>query len=374
MSDTMRAAVLPAPGQPLQIEELPLPRPRRGEVLVRVAACGVCHTDLHVMKAEVAFPTPAVLGHEISGIVVEAGEGVETPTVGSRVVGTFIMPCGTCPACLRGRDDLCARFFAQNRLRGTLYDGETRLHRASGEPLAMYSMGGLAEYAVLPASAAFTLPDSLPLEPAAVLGCAAFTAYGAVRRGADLRAGERVAVVGTGGVGSLVAQFARAFGALQVIAVDVSAEKLAGAAALGATDTVDASQVDPVAAVAELSGGGVGVAFEALGREQTFRQAVEMLGDGGRMVAVGIAPAEVRAPIDITRLVRRGLQIVGSYGARPRADMPSLLALVDRGVLDPVRSVSRSFPLEQAQLAYEELDRRAILGRALVTMGHANGA
>src|SRR5688500_12488630 len=160
----MLAAVLPAPGEPLRIERIAVPRPGRGEVLVRVAACGVCHTDLHVMKAEVAFPTPAVLGHEISGTVVELGEGVDEPAVGTEIVGTFIMPCGGCPACLRARDDLCERFFALNRLRGTLYDGETRLFRTDGSPLAMYSMGGLAEYAVLPATAVFRLPESLSLE------------------------------------------------------------------------------------------------------------------------------------------------------------------------------------------------------------------
>src|SRR5207249_6812746 len=146
--------------------------------LVRITACGVCHTDLHVIKGEVPFPTPAVLGHEISGTVVELGEGVEGPAVGTRVVGTFIMPCGACEACRSARDDLCEPFFALNRLRGTLYDGETRLFRPDGSPLAMYSMGGLAEYAVVPATALFELPAGLPVEEAAVFGCAALTAYG----------------------------------------------------------------------------------------------------------------------------------------------------------------------------------------------------
>src|SRR4249920_2077030 len=128
----MRAAVLEeAPGG-LQIEEIPIPEPLDGEVLVKVSACGVCHTDLHVMKGEVAFPTPAVLGHEISGVVVEVGEGVHGHDVGSQIVGTFIMPCETCTSCLQGRDDLCERFFSYNRLKGTLYDGETRLFRTDG--------------------------------------------------------------------------------------------------------------------------------------------------------------------------------------------------------------------------------------------------
>ena len=368
MTQTMLAAVLPAAGTPLEVERIPVPRPRQGEILVKVAACGVCHTDLHVIKGEVAFPTPAVLGHEISGTVVELGAGVAGPEVGSRVVATFIMPCGTCPACTRGRDDICEPFFSLNRLRGTLYDGETRLFRPDGTPLAMYSMGGLAEYAVVPATAVFDLPASATLEEAAVLGCAALTAYGAVTHGAELRAGERVVVVAAGGVGSLIVQFARAYGAQQVVAVDVSAEKLDAVRALGATETIDASREDAAARALELTGGGADVAFEALGREQTFLQALDMLADGGRLVAVGIAPVGVRAPIDITRLVRRGLRVIGSYGGRPRSDMPRLLQMIDRGILRPHESVSRRFTLEEAPEAYATLDRGEIVGRAVVVM------
>jgi S-(hydroxymethyl)glutathione dehydrogenase/alcohol dehydrogenase len=368
MDATMKAAVLPAVGESLRLEEIPVPRPRRGEVLVRVRACGVCHTDLHVIKGEVAFPTPAVLGHEISGTVVELGEGVDHLEAGSRVVGTFIMPCGTCPACLSARDDLCGPFFALNRLRGTLYDGETRLYRPDGSPLAMYSMGGLAEYAVVPATAAFPVGDAVPFEEASVIGCAALTAYGAVRHGADLRVGERIAVVGVGGVGSLVVQFAKALGAAQIVAVDISAEKLEAARRLGATDVVDASQGDTAARVAELTGGGVEVAFEALGLPQTFLDALGMLSDGGRMVAIGIAPVGELAPVEITRIVRRGLRIVGSYGGRPRTDMPRLLSLVESGVLRPSDAVTRRFSLEDVDAAYRALDAREIVGRAIVTM------
>jgi S-(hydroxymethyl)glutathione dehydrogenase/alcohol dehydrogenase len=364
----MLAAVLPEAGAPLQIERIPVPSPRSGEVLVEVAACGVCHTDLHVIKGEVPFPTPAVLGHEISGTVAAVGDGVQSVSVGDRVCGTFIMPCGACPACIAARDDLCEQFFALNRLRGTLYDGESRLARSDGSTLAMYSMGGLAELAVVPATAVFPLPTGLALEEAAVIGCAAMTAYGAVVHGAGLRAGERVTVVAVGGIGSLLVQISRAFGAQQVIAVDVTAEKLGAARELGATDTVDASKGDPVARVVELSDGGVDVAFEALGREETFVKALGMLRDGGRMVAVGIAPVEVRAPLDITRLVRRSLRIAGSYGARPRTDMPRLLALIERGIVRPHESISRRFALEDAAEAYAALDRGEIVGRAIVVM------
>ena len=148
---TMKAAILDSAPGGLHVEEIPIPEPKAGEVLVKVSACGICHTDLHVMKAEVAFPTPAVMGHEISGTVAALGPGVAGPPVGTKVVSAFIMPCGFCPACGAGRDDLCDSFFAMNRLKGTLYDGTTRLRRKDGTPIAMYSMAGLAEYSARPA-------------------------------------------------------------------------------------------------------------------------------------------------------------------------------------------------------------------------------
>src|SRR2546422_294165 len=145
----MKAAVLSQVGGRLTLEEIPRPSPKASEVLIKVAACGVCHTDLHVIKGEVAFPMPCVLGHEISGTVAELGSGVAGLALGERVVCSFIIPCGSCDYCERGRDDLCETFFAYNRLKGTLYDGETRLYASDGSPIWMYSMGGLAEYAVV---------------------------------------------------------------------------------------------------------------------------------------------------------------------------------------------------------------------------------
>ncbi|MEP7310860.1 MAG: zinc-binding dehydrogenase [Acidobacteriota bacterium] len=365
----MKAAVLErAPGA-MHIEEIPVPVPLAGEVLVKVHACGVCHTDLHVIKAEVAFPTPAVLGHEISGTVAELGAGVAGPPVGTHVVSAFIMPCGRCRLCAIGRDDLCGNFFAMNRLRGTLYDGTTRLRRADGTPIAMYSMAGLAEYSVVPATDVFALPDVLPLAESSVLGCAVFTAYGAVRHGADLRGGERVAVVAAGGVGLNIIQIAHAFGASQVIAIDISDDKLAIASRVGATDLVNSRTTNATDRVRELTDGrGVDVAFEVLGRPETFTQALEIIGDGGRMVAVGIAPGRTTAPVEITRLVRRGLRIIGSYGARTRADMPEILRLAALGLFRPDAIVTRRFTLDEADAAYATLDRGEILGRAIVVM------
>jgi Zn-dependent alcohol dehydrogenase len=371
MTDTMLAAVWERPDEPFRLEEIRLPAPQRGEALVRVSSCGVCHTDLHVMKGEVNFPAPAVLGHEISGQVVELGP--DTPSdrvkVGQQVVGAFIMPCGSCRACARGRDDMCSEFFGQNRLKGALYDGTTRLYRTDGTPLAMYSMAGFAEYAVVPTTALAPVPDGLDAEPAAVLGCAGLTAYGAVHNAARLEAGETVAVVAAGGVGSSIIQLAKDRGAATVVAVDVDADKLAAARGLGADHVVNSRETDPVAAVRELLGGGADVVFEVLGLPQTFEQAVRMVGDGGRMVAVGIAAGTASAAVEITPLVRRGVQIIGSFGARTRADLPAVVERAAAGALSLADTVTRRYPLEHINEAFADLRAGRIRGRAVVHMG-----
>lgn len=366
--ETMRAAILEAAPGCLRIESIALPEPLAGEVLVKNTACGVCHTDLHVMKAEVAFPTPCVLGHETSGVVAALGPGVDGPPVGTPVVSAFIMPCGTCAPCLIGRDDLCERFFGMNRLKGTLYDGTTRLRRLDGRSLSMYSQAGLAEYSVVPATNVFPLPSGLPPPESAVFGCAVFTAYGAVRHAAVLQAGERVAVVAAGGVGLNIIQIAKAFGAAQIIAIDVQDEKLEAARRLGATDLVNARSGEVPARVRELTDGrGVDVAFEALGRPETFVQAFDMIRDGGRMVPVGIAAGRATAAIEITRLVRRSLRIVGCFGARTRTDMPEILRLASLGTIRLESMVTTRYSLDEADAAYRSLDAGAIVGRAIVT-------
>lgn len=365
----MKAAVLNEVNGPLVLEQLKTPEPRAGEVLVKVAACGVCHTDLHVIKDEVKFPTPCVLGHEISGVVADLGPGTSRLNIGDRVACSFIMPCGTCYYCIRGEEDLCEKFFQFNRLHGQLYDGETRLFRQDGSPVWMYSMGGLAEYCVVPATGVFVLPEGLPLEDSAIAGCAIFTAYGAVRNVADLRAAEAVAVVATGGVGANILQVARAFGAKPIIAIDVDDEKLKAAQELGATHAVNSRNEDPVGRVQEITKGrGVDVAFEALGRPETFETAVQLVRDGGRAVMVGIAPAGVTAAVDITGLVRRKVRILGSYGARARTDMPAVLELAAYGMIDVSQPITRRYKLEQADEAYRALANGEVVGRAIVEM------
>lgn len=372
---TMRAAVWNGNDQHLVVEEIPVPVPKANEALVKVVACGVCHTDLHVLKGEVAFPGPGVVGHEISGTVVSLGSGTDAAALpagvatGVPVVGAFIMPCGECDPCLKGRDDMCETFFAENRLKGNLFDGTSRLARADGERLSMYSMGGLADYAVVPVTALTPLPEGLEPEASAILGCAAFTAFGAARR-ADVAAGESVAVVATGGVGSSLIQVARHLGADPVIAIDISDEKLEAARALGATHVVNSADDDALEAVRAITDGkGVDVAFEALGRPATFEQAVSLLREGGRMVAVGIAAGAAAASIPITPLVRRGQSVIGSFGARTRKDLPDVVAMAADGGYRVREAVSRRYSLEEVDEAYLALDRGEITGRAIVVMG-----
>lgn len=370
---SMRAAVFWEPGRPLSIEDFHMPRPKAGEVLIKTKACGVCHSDLHVMNGDLPFARPCVVGHEITGEVVEHGVHTESGIIkrfpiGAHVVGAFIMPCGNCFYCVKGQEDLCEPFFTYNRAKGTLYDGETRLFlRSNGKPVYMYSMGGLAEYCVVPATALAVLPASLPYTESAILGCAAFTAYGAMRHAADMRAGETVAVIGIGGVGSSCLQIAKAFGGSKIIAVDVQDEKLENARKLGATHTVNASKVNVVDTIKEITGGrGVDIAVEALGKPETFMQTALSVMDGGKAVMIGLAASGAKAEIDITRLVRRQIKILGSYGGRARQDLPILVGLAETGIFNLEAAVSKKCTFDEAGAVYDALNRGEIVGRAVV--------
>ncbi|XP_058731137.1 uncharacterized protein LOC131602928 [Vicia villosa] len=369
----MRGAVYWEPNKPLTIEEFHIPRPKAGELLIKTKACGVCHSDLHVMKGEIPFTSPCVVGHEITGEVVEHGQNTDSKTierlpVGSRVVGAFIMPCGNCSYCSKGHDDLCEAFFAYNRAKGTLYDGETRLFlRSSGKPVFMYSMGGLAEYCVVPANALAVLPSSMPYTESAILGCAVFTAYGAMAHAAEVRPGDSVAVIGTGGVGSSCLQIARAFGASDIIAVDVQDNKLEKAKTLGATHTINSAKEDPIEKILEITGGkGVDVAVEALGLPQTFAQCTQSVKDGGKAVMIGLAKAGSLGEVDINRLVRRKIKVIGSYGGRARQDLPKLIRLAETGIFDLGHAVTKKYTFEESGKAFKDLNEGKIVGRAVI--------
>ena len=369
--DTMRAAVLRDYDKGLQVETIRTPRPKAGEVLIKVTACGLCHSDLHVIGGAIAFPLPAVLGHEVAGTIVELGPGTEHTglEVGQQVAGGFLMPCGQCRHCAAGHDELCEPFFELNRLKGVLYDGTTRLYALDGEPIQMYSMGGLAEYSVVPATALAPVPEGVDPVSSAILGCAAMTGYGAVRRGADIKYGETVAVVAVGGVGSNIVQIARAFGASQVIAIDVADDKLEAVKAFGATATINSMTQDAREEVLKLTNGrGVDVSFEALGIPSTWNTALDVLADGGRMVPIGLGAGRQTAEVEINRTVRRSQSIVGSYGARTRQDLPAVVDLAARGIINYDDLVTRRFSLDEAAAGYEALRNRAVQGRAVVDM------
>lgn len=268
----------------------------------------------------------------------------------------------------RGQDDLCEAFFAYNRAKGTLYDGETRLFlRNSGKPVYMYSMGGLAEYCVVPANALAVLPDSLPYSESAILGCAVFTAYGAMAHAAQVRPGDAIAVIGIGGVGSSCLQIARAFGASEIIAVDVQDKKLEQAKLLGATHIVNARNEDAVAKIREITGGlGVDTAIEALGNPKTFMQCTQSVRDGGKAVMIGLTLSGAKGEVDINHLVRRQIKVIGSYGGRARQDLPKLVKLAESGIFNLGAAVSRKCTFEEAGKAYQDLNEGSIIGRAVV--------
>lgn len=363
----MNAAVLRRIGGPLTIEDVTKPEPKENEILVKVAACGVCHSDLHLVKGHTSFPLPVVLGHEVSGVlekVIGRGDGLKA---GDRVVCTVIMPCGSCYYCINGHEDLCETFYLLNRLKGVLYDGTTRIYDHSGQPIWMFSMGGMAEYAVVPSNAVFPLPDGVSIRDSCVLGCAGLTAYGAVKNQAQLRASQSVAVIGVGGVGSSIIQVAKVFGAAEIIAVDVKEEKLEAAKLSGATDVVNAAREETARRILELTGGkGVDVAFEATGRPETYATALNSVKSGGSVVAVGLSSATTTIPIELNRFVRKGIRLLGSYGARPRQDMPELLDLVQRRIFDTTRSVTARYGLGQVNEALGALERGEVIGRSIL--------
>mmetsp|Transcript_35562 Transcript_35562/g.94611 ORF Transcript_35562/g.94611 Transcript_35562/m.94611 type:complete len:396 (-) Transcript_35562:467-1654(-) len=355
----------------MKVETVLTPVPKADEVLVKVKACGVCHTDLHCIKKEVPFPAPAVFGHEISGSVVACGPGASFE-IGSKVVSPFIMPCGTCNFCKVGEEDTCDTFFEMNRKKGHLYDDTTRLFTSDGEPLAMYSFGGLAEYAVVPKTAVFNLPPILgdtKWSESAILGCVFFTAFGAIRNAASLKAGQSVCVIGCGGVGGGLIQLLKYFGATPIIAVDIDEKSLQQAQDLGAEHVINATEEDVVERIAALTEGRkVDVCFEVIGLKKTFEQAFSSVRDGGKACYIGIADVNAKAELPITHLVRRRITLTGSYGARASKDMPDLLSIAADGGVDLVSGITQRFTLDDSARAYSLLAERKIVGRAIVEM------
>jgi S-(hydroxymethyl)glutathione dehydrogenase/alcohol dehydrogenase len=355
----MRAVVLREPGRPVAVETVTLAPPRKGEVLVRVAAAGVCHSDLHLADGRLGDGRwPMVLGHEGAGIVEAVGEDVTGLAPGDHVVFCLVTSCGVCPACRSGRFTLCEPV-GRNSVAGTLLNGSSRLRAADGTILQHgLTVACFAERAVVTAAGAIPIPDEIPLWQAALIGCGVITGFGAVSHAAGVRIGERVCVIGCGGVGLQVIAAAGLAGAATIIAVDRRADKLRLALQRGATHAVDASAVDAAAEIRSITGGGVDHAFEVVGPGATIRTAWDALRPGGTAVVVGLAPAGVEVSLPAIEFLSEK-SIIGSYygSADPAETFPGLIELIRQGRLDLGDVVSDLIELDGVEDAFERLRR-----------------
>ncbi|MDX3754588.1 Zn-dependent alcohol dehydrogenase [Streptomyces mirabilis] len=347
----VRAAVLPAVGAPLEIAEIDLPAPGPGQVRVRLAAAGVCHSDLSLSDGTMRVPVPAVLGHEGAGTVVSVGEGVTGVEPGDGVVLNWAPSCGRCHACSLGEVWLCA-----NALTGA---GDVYARRASdGSDLHPgLNVAAFAEETVVAAGCVLPVPDGVPLTDAALLGCAVLTGYGAVHHSARVRAGETVAVFGVGGVGLAALQAARIAGASQVIAVDISPEKESLAREAGATHYVVASDTT-AREIRSLTGKqGVDVAVECVGRAVTIRAAWDSTRRGGRTTVVGIGGKDQQVTFNALEIFHWGRTLAGCvYGnSDPARDLPVLAEHVRAGRLDLGMLVTERIKLDGIAGAFENM-------------------
>jgi S-(hydroxymethyl)glutathione dehydrogenase/alcohol dehydrogenase len=357
----MRAAVLQQPGHAVSIEDLTLDPPKAGEVLVRILASGVCHSDLHVRDAEWPRPGPFVIGHEGAGIIEALGPGVDPAATGlalGRLVAlSWYAPCGRCLACRAGREWLCSD---SGSSRHRLSDGSTRTHRGDGSEVYPYcGIGTMAEATVVPASAAIPMPEGTPPEIAALIGCCVSTGVGAVLKTARVPAGSSVVVIGLGGVGLSIVMGAVLAGATTIVAVDRMPAKLELARGLGATATVEAGAGpgETDAQVRALTGGGPDYAFEAIGLAATVEQAIRILPPGGSAVLVGMTPFGVRAGFEVFPFVDGSRSILGSnYGfAVASVDFPAYARLFLEGRLPIDRLVERRIGLGDVEGAFDRL-------------------
>jgi S-(hydroxymethyl)glutathione dehydrogenase/alcohol dehydrogenase len=366
----VRAVVLREPGRPVRVEEIELDEPAAGEVRVRVAAAGVCHSDVRLADGELGEGRwPMVLGHEGAGVVEAVGDGVSHVAPGDHVAFSFVPACGRCRACLAGRSNLCEPA-GRNSHRGMLMDGTSRLH-ADGVTLQHGLMTAcFAERTVVAAAGAVPIPAPLPLWQAALLGCGVVTGFGAVRNVARVERGDSVCVIGCGGVGLQVVAGARLAGAAQIVAVDRDRASLDLARRLGATHVVAADDAT-ARTVRELTDGGADHAFEVVGRPETVRVAWDAIRPGGQVVVVGLVPRGVDVAVPgIEFLADKSLR--GTYYGSGDAsrDIPELARLALSGELDLAGVVTQRADLDGVEDALERL-RRGEGARTVVVVDEA---
>jgi len=361
----IRAAVLSERGrprpyaesQPIQIEELDLEGPGPGEVLVRVTAAGLCHSDLSVVNGNRPRPTPMVLGHEAAGVVEETGSGVKGLSVGDHVVFVFVPSCGSCGPCAEGRPALCEPGAAANA-KGTLLSGETRLKR--GEETVHHAIGVscFAEYAVVSERSLVKIDSTLSPEEAALFGCAVITGVGAVVNTAKVIPGSTVAVIGLGGVGLNALLGAKLAGARKVVAVDLVDSKLALARQLGADETFNAGDANCVEDLRDATQGGVDYAFEMVGSVKAMELAYKVTRRGGETISAGLSHPDHNFQIQHVNLVAEERTIRGSYlgSCVPRRDIPRFIELYQRGQLPVDRLLSERLSLDEINLGFDKLE------------------
>ena len=339
---TVKAAVFYEAGNPLKIEDVPTPEVGPNDILIKVAACGVCRTDLHYLHGTPTFKKPPlILGHEASGTITEMGSAVENWTKGDRVLIPAVLSCGFCDNCRLGRENVCQR----QEMVGNNIDG------------------AYAEYIRVPAKDVFRIPDSLALEETSIVADAISTPYHAVKNRGEVRPGDLVAVFGCGGVGINVVQIAAAAGGI-VYAVDIDDKKLQLAEKLGASVTINSKDENPVTQIRAITKKrGVDVSFEVIGIPDVMNQALAVVRWGGRMVVVGYAESDWT--VSASRIMFREVEIRGSLGCRP-VDYPPLLRMVEKDIIQIKPIIDGKRPLEEINDASKLLEEGKVLGRIIV--------
>ena len=364
----VKAAVLYAVNTPLVVEEVEVLGPLTGQVMVKMVATGVCHSDIHPMKGDLPVPTPCVLGHEGAGIVEEVGQGVTTVKPGDHVVISIAASCGKCPRCFEGQPYFCESFTG-SALGGTLIDGSIRLRRKGGHELYhFFCQSSFAEYAVVNERQVVKIREDAPLTVAALLGCGVSTGVSAVLNHAKVRPGTSVAVFGCGGVGLSVVMAAHLVGAGKIIAVDVRENKLALAQELGATHVINTSRENATARIGLISEAkGVDYAFEAVGKVELMTQAVDVIRPGGTTVLLGSPPYGSTLCLDALSMIF-GKAVFGSPTGLtiPHIDIPRFVDLYMMGRLPVDKLLTRTYGLDQINEALQALEKGEVM-RSVIT-------
>ena len=353
-SQSARAVLCRELNQPVVVETITVDPPKRGEVRVKMGACGVCHSDLSAVNGTIALPLPLVLGHEAAGVVDAVGEDVAGLAKGDHVVFSFIYMCGKCRFCAAGRPVLCVE---QGRALTTPLEGTPRVRDAGGKPLNIFSgCGTMAEYATVSGENVIRIDPKIPMEVAAIVGCAVTTGVGAVFNTARVEPGSSVAVFGCGGVGLSAIQGARVAGAERIIAVDTLPAKLEMAKKFGATDVVLFKE-DPTKELKKMTGGGPDYAFECVGSGELSGVAYRAIRRGGTAVVVGVAKPTDSTSVRSMTLVFEEKTLTGSYfgSCVPRVDFPRMLSLYLAGQLRLDEMITRRYAIGEAPQAFADL-------------------